>query len=115
MFVIRSWLNQVQEKGLRLTAGTRRLNIAKGRPIPPLTLEDGLRETLVQRFRRSRTAQASARRARIILSGADGPAHTLAAAQVGVSQPTVGMWRSRFLAEGLDGLLDEPHSGHLGW
>ncbi len=45
--------------------------MAIGRPIPPLTLDDGERETLEQWVRRPKTAQALALRARIILSCAD--------------------------------------------
>ena len=85
--------------------------MAIGRPIPPLTLYDGERETLEQWVRRPKTAQALALRARIILSCADGLANTVVAAQLGVSKPTVGKWRSRFLAQRLDGLLDGSRSG----
>ena len=85
--------------------------MAIGRPIPLLTLDDGERETLEQWVRRPKTAQALALRARIILSCADGLANTVVAAQLGVSKPTVGKWRSRFLAQRLDGLLDGPRSG----
>ena len=60
---------------------------------------------------RPKTAQALALRARIILSCADGLANTVVAAQLGVSKPTVGKWRSRFLAQRLDGLLDGSRSG----
>ena len=85
--------------------------MAIGRPIPPLILDDGERETLEQWGRRPKNAQAIALRARIILSCADGLANTVVAAQLGVSKPTVGKWRSRFLAQRLDGLLDGPRSG----
>ena len=82
-----------------------------GRPVPPLILEDEERQTLEQWARRPKTAQALALRARIILGCADGQTNTAVASQLRVSKPTVGKWRSRFLEQGLDGLVDEPRSG----
>ena len=52
-----------------------------------------------------------AQRARIVLLAADGLANTEIAARVSVSRPTVISWRTRYEAEGLDGLDDEPRSG----
>jgi transposase len=60
---------------------------------------------------RRKTAQALALRARIILSCADGAAVMTVAKQLRVSRTTVGKWRARFIAERLDGLLDEPRPG----
>ena len=85
--------------------------MAMGRPLPPLTLDDTERETLERWARRPKTAQALALRDRIILSGADGLDNTAVSVQLGVSKQTVGKWRSRFLKQRLDGLLDEPRSG----
>ena len=83
----------------------------KGRPIPPLALDGAERETLEQWTRRPKTAQALALRARIVLSSADGHSNTRVAADLRVCVDTVGKWRSRFLEQGLDGLLDQPRSG----
>ena len=83
----------------------------KGRPIPPLALDGAERETLEQWTRRPKTAQALALRARIVLSSADGHSNTAVAAELRVCVDTVGKWRSRFLEQGLDGLLDQPRSG----
>ena len=82
-----------------------------GRPIPPVMLQDGERETLEQWARRPKTAQALALRARIILGCADGQSNTAVADGLRISKPTVGKWRSRFLEQRLEGLLDEPRSG----
>ena len=82
-----------------------------GRPVPPLILEDEERQTLEQWARRPKTAQALALRARIVLGCADGQTNTAVASQLRVSKPTVGKWRSRFLEQGLNGLVDEPRSG----
>jgi len=50
-------------------------------------------------------------RARIVLLAAEGASNTQIAAQVGVSLPTVGLWRRNFSERGLDGLQTAPRSG----
>ena len=82
-----------------------------GRPIPPLSLSEEEKETLEQWVRRPKTAQALAQRARIVLRCAEGKTNTDVAAELNLSKPTVGKWRSRFLERRLDGLVDEPRSG----
>ena len=85
--------------------------MGKGRPLPPLALDGAERETLEQWTRRPKTAQALALRARIVLAGADGRSNTGVAAELRVCVDTVGKWRSRFLEQRLEGLLDQPRSG----
>ena len=85
--------------------------MAIGRPMPPLLLDDTERETLERWVRRPRTAQALALRARMILACAAGRSNIAVAADLDVSDETVGKWRSRFLERRLDGLSDEPRSG----
>jgi transposase len=55
--------------------------------------------------------QQQAVRARIVLRAAEGVANAQIASEVGVSLPTVGLWRRNFCERGLDGLEDAPRSG----
>ena len=82
-----------------------------GRPIPSLQLSREERETLERWVRRPSSAQALSLRARIILTCAQGKTNTEVAQQMRLAKPTVGKWRSRFVARRLDGLLDEPRPG----
>jgi transposase len=50
-------------------------------------------------------------RSRIVLACATGLTNKEVAAQLGISMPTVGKWRSRFVESRLDGLVDEPRPG----
>ena len=83
----------------------------------PLVLSTEEREALSRWARRPTTAQALAFRARVILACADGGSVSGVAAKLAATRPTIGKWRSRFLRQRLDGLLDEPRPGaprHIG-
>jgi transposase len=82
-----------------------------GRPLTPITVTNDQRATLQSWTRRSKTAQALALRARIILACAEGKPNGVVASLVRVRQQTVCKWRSRFVNKGLEGLLDEPRPG----
>jgi len=91
--------------------GKRRMTMPIGRPIPPLHLSPDERETLERWSRRRKTSQALALRARLIVACAEGKMNSEVAAALHVTRPTVGKWRARFIANRLDGLLDEPRPG----
>lgn len=57
------------------------------------------------------TQQRTVQRARIVLGAAAGKPNVEIADEVGVSVPTVLLWRRRFKADGLAGLGDAPHPG----
>ena len=77
----------------------------------PVTLTEDERQALTSLAHRSRTAPQRARRARIILAWADGQATRGIAKRLHLSATTVCKWRTRFLADRIDGLTDEPRPG----
>ena len=82
-----------------------------GRPKALLELTSDEKEQLETWVRRRKSAQGLALRSQIVLACATGLTNKEVAAQLGVSMPTVGKWRSRFIDSRLDGLVDEPRSG----
>src|SRR5437762_50945 len=83
----------------------------RGPKLALLELTEGERETLRAWARRGKTAQALAVRARIVLGCAGGLSNSEVSRQLGVSLPTVGKWRKRFVVDRVDGLRDEPRPG----
>ena len=66
----------------------------------------------LERFARSRTLAARCvERARILLGCAAGRENQQIGEELGVCRQTVGRWRERFVAQGMDGLEDRPRSG----
>ena len=83
----------------------------RGRPLPPLILSPSEREELASITRSRSLPHALVTRARIVLLGTDGHSNTAIAKRLGLSKPTVGTWRQRYLAQRLPGLYDEPRPG----
>lgn len=83
----------------------------EGRPKAALELTDEEVEQLARWARRRKSSQALALRSRIVLACAAQSSNKTVAEQIGVSQPTVGKWRSRFIAHRLEGLVDDPRPG----
>ena len=85
--------------------------MARGRPLPELTLSPSERSELVSITRSRSLPHALVTRGRIVLLSADGLANTAIAEQLGLSKPTVGMWRQRYLLQRVQGLYDELRPG----
>jgi transposase len=82
-----------------------------GRPKALLELTSEETAQLERWARRHKSSQALALRSRLVLGCAQGLSNKEVAAQEGVSMPTVGKWRSRFVDSRLDGLIDDPRPG----
>jgi len=82
-----------------------------GRPKASLVLSDDEHVQLTRWARRAKSSQALAQRSRIVLVAAEGATNLEVADRVGVSAHTVAKWRARFVADRLDGLVDEPRPG----
>ena len=82
-----------------------------GKPAVVIALEPSQRDELERFVRARKTGQAMARRARIVLAAAEGLENKAICARLGVDPNTVGKWRRRFAASGVDGLYDEPRPG----
>lgn len=82
-----------------------------GRPKAEIILSKDEREQLERWSRRPKTAQALAQRARIVLACAEGDSNDKVAHRLKLTAQTVGKWRRRFIAQRMQGLLDEPRVG----
>jgi transposase len=82
-----------------------------GKPAVTIVLEPWQRAELERLVRGRGTGQALARRARIVLAAAEGLENKTICTVVGADANTVGKWRRRFAALGVDGLYDEPRPG----
>ena len=85
--------------------------MARGRPIPPIDLAPRLREQLQSMARSRSLSHGLVRRAKIILMAAEGTTNKAISQEIGLSAASVGMWRKRFVAQGLMGLYDEARPG----
>ena len=74
-------------------------------------VNDGDRVELEAWLRAQTTPEAMAMRARIVLGSARGESIQALAERMGVSQPTVCLWRRRYRAQGIAGLRSQARSG----
>jgi putative transposase len=85
--------------------------MSRGRPKKQLNLSVEEREQL-EKLARSRSLPSGlVNRVRIVLMSDDGMTNKHIGATLGLSQPTVGKWRRRFLERGIQGLHDELRPG----
>ena len=89
----------------------REVSVRTGRPLAPLLLTPSEHNQLVEWTRRHKTSQALALRSRIILACAQQITNGEVAQRMRTTPQTVSKWRGRFIAQRLDGLLDEPRPG----
>ena len=76
----------------------------------PICSNDDL--AILNTWAASRTGEVRmAERAKIILMAYEGQNDTAIASELGISLPTVGKWRRRFIEKGTEGLADLPRSG----
>ena len=81
-------------------------------PAAPLHVDENQRKRLQHLVKSGQTPQKVVLRARIVLMAGNGLANHAIAAQLKASRPTVILWRRRFSAAGVNGLMkDAPRPG----
>ena len=75
----------------------------RGRPLVPLTLTDEQQDQLNGIARSATLPYALVQRARMVLASTEGLANSAVARRLGVTPQTVGKWRRRFRAAGIEG------------
>ena len=81
------------------------------RPKSELILSIDERQKLTTWASRPKSSQRLALRARIVLTCSTEPSNKAVAARLGVCGATVGVWRNRFVAKRLEGLVDDHRPG----
>lgn len=85
--------------------------VQMGRPKAKLEVDEQQRKQLMAIVRRTSSSQSHVMRARIVLECAKGLDNEDVAEDLGTTGQTVGKWRRRFIADGLEGLYDAPRLG----
>jgi transposase len=81
------------------------------RVAPKIVLDSMQKSQLQAWVQAPSTPQSLALRARVVLRASAGESNQQIALGLGLPQITVGKWRRRFAAQGLEGLRDAPRSG----
>jgi len=82
-----------------------------GRPKQPLNLVNEEKDQLVALSSSRSLPRGLTQRAQIVLFSAQGMSNMAIADKLNMSRPTVGMWRRRYIQNGLQGLHDELRPG----
>lgn len=85
--------------------------MARGRPVQPINLSEDDKFQLQSVARSRSLPHGLVRRAKIILMAAEGLNNKTIAEKTDLSAAVVGMWRRRFIRQGLMGLYDEQKPG----
>ena len=85
--------------------------MARGRPVQPIDLSQDVKKQIQSMARSRSLPHGLVRRAKIILMAAKGFNNKTIAQEIKLSAAVVGMWRKRFIQQGLMGLYDEPKPG----
>lgn len=85
--------------------------MGKGRPRAELFLNEEEQDALENLLRKRNLGQSVALRGKIVLLCSQGMPDSQVAKELEVTKYTVGKWRKRYLAQGLDGLYDAPRPG----
>lgn len=85
--------------------------MARGRPLTPIDLAPDIKEQLQSMARSRSLPHGFVRRAEIVLMAAEGMSNKSIAEKIGLSPYMVGIWRKRFIQQGLMGLYDEGKPG----
>ncbi len=85
--------------------------VRMGRPKAKLEVTEQQRKQLEAIVRRASSTQSHVLRARIVLTCAKDLDNEDVAEQLDTTGQTVGKWRRRFIADGIEGLFDAPRLG----
>jgi len=96
---------------LLLTKEKEEMIMARGRPIQAIVLSPEIQRQLEAIAQSRSLPHGLVRRAKIVLMAAEGMNNKTIAQKICLSEVSVGMWRKRFLDQGLPGLYDEMRLG----
>lgn len=83
----------------------------RGRPVAPIVLSDDEKSQLLSIANSRSLPHGLVQRAQIVLACAEGTPNSTIAKKMGMTNATVGKWRSRYREQGLEGLHDELRAG----